>query len=143
MVEENGRVVALEPGAAWVETIRATTCQSCSARQGCGHAVMDRASAGSRARIRVPSDRVLSVGDQVVVGIPENALLKGAAMVYLLPLVCLFAGALLGSQLSFSGQDLSALFGVAGLVVGFLVNRWYSGHHAAASLQPQIIRILP
>lgn len=143
MVEEQGRVVALEPGAAWIETVRANSCQSCSARQGCGHAVLDRNAAGSRARIRVTSERTLNVGDQVVVGIPEHALLKGALMVYLLPLVCLFAGALLGSQWTVAGQDMSALLGVAGLVVGFLVNRWYSGHHAARTLQPQIIRILP
>lgn len=143
MVEEQGRVVALADDGVWVETVRASSCQSCSARQGCGHSVLDRNAAGSRARILVVTDRIVSVGDQVVVGIPEGALMKGALMVYLLPLVCLFAGALLGSRLIVAGQDLSALLGVAGLAVGFLVNRWYSGRHAALSMQPSIIRVIP
>lgn len=142
MIEEQGRVVALEPGAAWIETVRATSCQSCSANKGCGHAVMDRNAAGSRARIRVESPRVLSVGDQVVVGIAEDSLMKAALMVYLLPLICLFAGALLGSLWQVGQQDLSAPLGVAGLAVGFLFNRWYSGHHAARTMQPQIIKVL-
>ena len=56
MIEEQGRVVAREPGAIWVETVRAGTCSSCQARQGCGHSVINRQAAGQRARLRVVTD---------------------------------------------------------------------------------------
>lgn len=145
MIEENGRVVAVEDDAVWVETVRQSTCQSCSARQGCGHSLLERDRAGARARVlaRVDGHR-LNPGDQVVVGIPEGALMKGALMVYLLPLVLLFAGALLGAWISGPAQTLAAPFGVAGLLAGFLVNRWHSlAHRDGSSWQPRVLRVLP
>src|SRR5690606_7954886 len=114
------------------------------ARSGCGHRLLDSERAGSRARLRVINpDLLLCTGDQVVLGIPEGALLRGALMIYLMPLVLLFAGALLGAQISLNQTDLSAPLGVAGLAVGFLINRWYSQSRAAdPRLQPRIVRRL-
>lgn len=145
MIEETGRIVATEAGAVWVETIRHTACQSCSARKGCGHSLMDSQQAGARARVRAMCDDTsLACGDQVVVGIPEGALVRGAVMLYLMPLVLMFVAALLGATVSaeaLPGGDLSAPFGVAGLVIGFLLNRWYSHTHASdPRLQPQVMR---
>ena len=145
MIEESGRVVAVESGAGWIETIRHTACQSCSARKGCGHSLMDSQRAGARARVRAMSDdATLACGDQVVVGIPEGALVRGAVMLYLMPLVLMFLAALLGAALPagpLPGGDLSAPLGVAGLVIGFLINRWYSHTHASdPRLHPQVMR---
>lgn len=130
MIEESGRVVAVEPGAVWVETVKQTACASCSARSGCGHKVLDSARAGARARVRALTDgETYRVDDQVVVGIPEGMLMRGAIMVYLVPLLLLFAGALIGSRLQYGGQDLSAFLGLAGLAAGFLINRRHSRRH--------------
>ena len=93
MIEEQGRVVAREPGAIWVETVRAGTCSSCQARQGCGHSVINRQAAGQRARLRVVTDLSFRDGDPVVIGVPEKAVLYGALWVYALPLALLFGGA--------------------------------------------------
>lgn len=142
MIEENGRVVAVEDGAVWVETVRQTACASCSSRSGCGHHVMDSARSGARARVRALTDGGrYRVDDQVVVGVPEGLLLRGAVLVYLLPLVLLFAGALLGSQLRTGGTDLSAVLGLAGLTAGFLVNRWHSRRHRTDDTHhPRVMR---
>ncbi len=145
MIEETGRVVAVEEGALWVETVRRSTCSSCSARHGCGHRMLNGESAGARARLRaLCDDSTAQVGDRVVVGIPEGALVRGALMVYLLPLVLMFLGALAGALLFPGPGDLSAVLGVAGLVVGFLLNRWYSRNHASdAQVQPRVLRPAP
>ena len=143
MVEEQGRVVALEPGAVWVETVRATACQSCSANKACGHAVMDRNAPGSKARIRVLCEQPISVGSQVIVGIPEGALLKGALLIYLLPLVLLFIGALIGNQWTGLDGDGSAILGGLGLLAGFLFNRLYSNRWASQDIEPRILGVLP
>lgn len=142
MIEEQGRVVAVEPGLAWVETVRASACQSCSANKTCGHAVLDRNAAGSRARIPVRVDQPLTPGDDVVVGIPEGVLVKSALLVYLMPLVLMFVTALLGSRTVFAGGDLSAPFGVLGFVVGLFIIRWYSGQQAKNSaFEPRLLRV--
>lgn len=144
MIEEQGRVVAVEADSIWVETVRSTACDSCSANKGCGHAVIDRQQAGARARIEVLLDgRVMpALGDHVVIGIPEGALMRGALMVYLLPLLTLFAGALAGTGRELAGLDMGLAGGLAGLLVGFLVNRWYSVSNARnPAVQPQLLRV--
>lgn len=127
MIEEQGRVVAIEHDAVWVETVRVSACQSCSANKGCGHAVVDRQQAGSRARVRALNQISLELGQQVVLGLPEGALMRGALMIYFLPLCLLFAGALTGDAVS--GSTGSAIGGVVGLVAGFVLNRWFSKRH--------------
>lgn len=144
MIEENGRVVAVEAGAVWVETVKQSGCASCSARAGCGHHVLDSAQSGARARVRaLTAGDDYRVDDRVVVGIPEGMLLRGAVMVYLVPLTLLFAGALLGSRLVYGDMDLSAPLGLAGLAAGFLVNRRHSRRHRNdESHHPRVIRRL-
>lgn len=140
MIEEQGRIVAVEKDAVWVETVRVTACQSCAASKGCGHAVIDKNKAGSRARVRAINALPVELDQAVVLGLPEGALLKGAAMVYLMPLLLLFIGALLGDMISANG---SAAGGVMGLLFGFLLNRWYSQQHKQdPSLQPRVLRVL-
>ncbi|PKM22443.1 MAG: alginate biosynthesis protein AlgM [Gammaproteobacteria bacterium HGW-Gammaproteobacteria-14] len=141
MIEERGRVVAVEPGAVWVETVRSTACQSCAARKGCGHAMLDGERAGARANVRALADQSLQVGDQVVLGVPEGLLMRGAVMVYLLPLLLLLGGALIGASLDLKQVDGSAIGGVAGLLVGFLLNRWYSVRHQRdPAMHPRVLR---
>ena len=115
MLQEQGVVVAVEPGAIWVETVRASTCGACKAKAGCGHHLINEQQSGQRARLRVPSLDSHQVGDTVNVALPEGALMRGALWVYGLPLVLLFTGALLGSALPVEAVDTSALLGMAGL----------------------------
>ena len=66
--------------------------------------------------------------------------MRGALWVYGLPLVLLFIGALLGSALAIETVDASAIFGMAGLFLGFAINRVMSrraGHTLA--YQPRLI----
>ena len=122
--------------------MRYSACQSCAANKGCGHALIDGQRGGSRARIRALTDQSSwRVDDEVVLGIPEGILLRGALMVYLLPLLLLFAGALVGEYFGPAGVDAAAGGGIIGLLGGFLLNRWYSvRHHRDPAMQPQVLR---
>lgn len=143
MLHEQGVVVAVEPGAIWVETVRASTCGACKAKAGCGHHLINQQQSGQRARLRVPvspSAAVYQVGDMVSLALPEGALMRAALWVYALPLVLLFGGALGGSLLPSETVDGAALFGMAGLLLGFVINRAISrrsGHNQA--YQPQVV----
>lgn len=141
MIEETGRVVALAPGAVWVETERSSTCSGCSVRSGCGQGLVERL--GIRERrglILVLCDLRLSVGDTVVVGIRESVLLQGAVLVYLFPLIMLFIFAVVASQLS-APEPYVMLAGLGGFLVAWLLVRKRSQQTSIdPALQPVVLR---
>jgi len=143
MLEEQAVVVEVAPGEVWVETCRQSACQSCSAKSSCGHSLLSKISSGKTQRLQVNTDKVLQVGDQVVLGLDEGAFLRGSALLYLLPLVALMIGALAGEAVF--GQDslMSFVLAAAGLLAGFGYVRWYSWRHRQdAQYQPVVLRKL-
>ena len=81
-------------------------------------------------------------GDQVIIGLGEDAVMRAAAAVYLVPLLLALAGGVAAAMLA-GGGDLAAVAGAAaGLVLGLGWARGYSRRHAAdPSLQPVILRL--
>lgn len=150
MIEEQASVVAIEDGRIWVETQRKSTCNQCSANTSCGISLLGRMLGIRRNRIPVlnPHDTAVSPGDTVIIGIPEQALVKGSLAVYLLPLAALFIFAYLGEtlagQLSMRHADLVAmLFGVTGLIAGFAwVRRFSRVISVDGNYQPVLVRRL-
>lgn len=143
MIEEPGRVIAVEPGAVWVETRRNSTCSGCSAKNGCGQGLMDRL--GIRERqglIRAVSNFHLNVGDSVVVGIGESVLLRGAFLVYFFPLIALLASAFIASGLS-AAEPYVILSGIGGFLVSWMIVRKRSQQTAGdPELQPVVLRAM-
>ena len=128
MLLETGRVVAVEADSVWVETIRQSTCGACAAQKGCGHGLLNRISDGHRSLIRVLPGKVAAsdcaVDDEVRIAIPEDVILRGSLIVYILPLLLMLAGAFLGSIWVAANADLGAALGaVAGFVAGFMLVR--------------------
>ncbi|SDR79281.1 positive regulator of sigma(E), RseC/MucC [Halopseudomonas litoralis] len=140
MIEEQGRVLSVEPGAVWVETIRRSACSSCQARAGCGQSLLQRLGGGARQGfVRVLDDRSCRVGDDIIVGIPENAVLRGSSLVYMVPLLALFACALL-AQAAGVTEPLIILAGFFGLALGFVAIRWHSSRlDADPTFTPRVI----
>lgn len=143
-IKEQGRVVAIESDCLWVETIRQSTCNSCSAQKGCGHGLMNKAASGQSHHIRVAlsadqDSQSFALNDEVDIAIPEKSLVQGALIVYLLPLFTLLAGALLVSQWWLG--DVAAFIGA---LLGFLIGIAGVKYHSVASqnnpsFQPVII----
>ena len=143
MIEERGRVVDVEPGAVWVETLRQSTCSSCAANAGCGQGVLQRLGAGaSRGQVRALCDLHLSMGDSVVLGLREDLLLKSALMFYLLPLLGLLSGALLAQCYGLSDSWL-IVAGLAGFLAAWLLVRRHARRHSDdPASQPVVLRAL-
>lgn len=119
MITEVGRVVAVEGQAVWVQTIRQSACQSCSARQGCGQRVLASISGGKANQVLVENTLGARLGDEVTLAIAESALLGASLWVYALPLVLLVAGAVV-AQWFVPESELAAILGaVLGMVTGF------------------------
>jgi len=143
MIEEPGRVVALEEGAVWVQTLRKSTCSSCSANAGCGQGLLDKlAITSQRGNVRALTDLQLAVGDEVVIGVREELVLRSAVQVYLLPLLALLGGGFVAQSLRLS-EPLSILLGLSALLVAGLLVRWRSLRVADdPRLQPVVMRAL-
>jgi len=141
MIEESGTVVAVHGDSVWVQTIRQSACQSCSARAGCGQRVLARMSGGRASQVLVANGLGARVGDQVVIGIAEQALMKASLLVYFMPLVFLVLAAVAADQWLGAGEGGSILAGLAGLAAGFgLVALFQRRHSKDATLQPRLLR---
>lgn len=143
MIEERGRVVAVESGAVWVETLRKTTCSSCSVEAGCGQGLMERLGVGrDRGLVRALSELRLDIGDAVIVGVREELLVHGSLLLYLLPLAGLFFMALLAQALS-AGEPKIIISGLFGLMLGLCLVRWLSQRTTGnPNLQPVVVKVL-
>ncbi|MRI34877.1 transcriptional regulator [Endozoicomonas sp. OPT23] len=120
MIEEQGRVVAVEEGTVWIETERKSTCSSCSAKNGCGQHLADKyRTKNTHSYIRATSALNLVEGSSVVVGIPEAALMKASVLAYLLPLLFMMA-AIWGVNLSGMHELVAIPAALAGLTLGFV-----------------------
>lgn len=148
MLTESGRVVGLEADGVWVETIRRSTCGTCAAQKGCGHGLLHRISEGKRGYIRVlpgahPID-YYKIDDQVLISIPEEVILRGSLVAYVMPLVAMLAGALSAVNGLSGNEDLLAVGGAAvGLALGFALVRWHAAHHRGdPGFQPVLLRVI-
>ena len=147
MLIETGRVVAVEPDGVWVETIRQTTCGSCAAQKGCGHGIVNRIYDGQRSLIRALPGKIspaeCTVDDEVQISIPEEVILKGSLVVYILPLLAMMVGAAAGGYAFPAGGDVTAAAGaVAGFALGYLLVRWHArAHRDDRRLQPELVAI--
>lgn len=143
MIEEQGRVVAVEAGAVWVETLQKSTCSNCSVSAGCGQGLAEKIGVGrSRGLVRALCDLHLEVGDAVIIGVRADLLVRGSLLLYLLPLLGLFFAALLAQALGASEPQI-IVTGLSGLVLGWFLVRWRSRRTADdPELQPVVVRAL-
>ncbi|MCQ3829563.1 SoxR reducing system RseC family protein [Microbulbifer elongatus] len=142
MIEERGKIVAIEDSAVWVETVQRSGCHGCAAKSGCGTGLLgDFWASASRVRVQVPPAEMatLQLHDTVVIGIGERALATSSLVVYLAPLVALVLGALAGQTL---GSEPLAIAGAAlGLGAGAVMVRLYSYFQRGNSAyEPQFLR---
>ncbi len=149
MIEERAVILSLEnpsgdtsfDSTATLEIERKTACGLCGKTRGCGNSIWGKLFAHDSSAFKAQNRINAKVGDSVIVGINESALLKSAVLLYIVPLVTLFIGAILAAH--FKQTDGSTLFGaIVGLVLGLL---WVKGHTASSRYfklqQPEIIRL--
>lgn len=135
MIEQKATVISRDGQRVWVEAERQSTCGQCAARKGCGTGLLAKHVGQRFSRIAVDTDEDLQIGQQVMVSIPEQALLSGALMMYLLPLVVMFAAAML-ARMSGLGELAEILAGLLGLCAGFFwVKRQIKGRNPGIRVQ--------
>lgn len=143
MIEESGRVVAIDPGGVWVEIQGKAPCSRCAANFGCGPRMLEGLGGADRCRrIRALSVMPLKVGDLVIVGIREDLLLSSALAVYLFPLLGLLGLGIVAQLFAFR-----ELLVISSAFLGF-ISIWSVVRIASRcqmsdpALQPVVVRVL-
>jgi sigma-E factor negative regulatory protein RseC len=137
MIEERATVVRVEGVHAWVETQRHSACGQCGARSGCGTATLAKVLGRRRTQLRVLNPVGAETGDEVTVGIREQALLRGSLAVYAVPLLLMIALAMLGGLIAGDStyrEGLSVAFGGLGLLAGLV---WMALFSRAIATDPR------
>lgn len=87
MITEHGAVVQSDEKYIWVETQVTAACDACNAKSNCGTSSVAKAFSNKTVINKVENTLNASVDDRVEIGIPEQSLITGAFLVYILPLV--------------------------------------------------------
>lgn len=119
--------------------MRRRACGGCGARDACGTSLLDRFLGRRPMRLHVINDRDAQIGEQVIIGVPEEALLKAAVAAYLAPLIGLIIGAIGAHELAGASGSLPADgASLLGALIGFVaVFRWIQGYSARLAADPR------
>lgn len=128
MIEQQGRVIAVNGSKAQVRLGGTTGCASCDAGKGCGAGVFGRLLKRKPVMLDLENTLNAAPGQPVMVGLPESLFLRLVARFYLAPLLAGVAGAAFGHYLSVQGQlgltgsDMATL--IFGLAFGAAAMVW-------------------
>ena len=145
MIEENAQVIEIKGGRLILQAQRQSACGSCAANKGCGTSLLSKVVGQKFTRFQADNSINANVGDTVVVGLPEDALLKGSIVMYIIPILGMFVFALLADYLftaAMQNRDLAiAVSAILGLVSGSLISKWYFSARGRAHLfAPVVLR---
>ncbi len=146
MMEEEGSVVKVEAGYAIVKAERGSSCEGCGSKASC-HAMSG--SEGKSMQIRAINEIGARVGDRVLVAIDSGVMLKSSFLIYIVPLVFMIIGGILGdayAQSNMPGADADLVAGATGitfLILSFvLIKFWSKSVERKSKYHPKIMRIL-
>lgn len=94
MIEKPGVVIKIEGQFAVVQVIPTSTCQHCVNHHECGTINLISVFSPKYGIVKVVNQLAAQVGDQVIIGLEANTLLRTSLVFYLLPLLGLFISAM-------------------------------------------------
>lgn len=122
MIEELAVVVKIENHQVWVESGQNSACGGCLQKASCTTNALG--SVLKKKSVPVDSDIQLKAGDEVMVAIDENLLLRASLLLYLLPLIALFSGAVIADWLLADNAPFADLWIAGSAFLSFLFSLW-------------------
>jgi sigma-E factor negative regulatory protein RseC len=140
MAREEGYVVDVRADTAKVKTVRSASCEGCASQGSC-------TAQGNEMEVRVMNPAGARVGDRVVIEFETTALLKATFLLYIFPVLCLLAGALVGNaageRLGLNPSALSAAVGFSLFFASFFMVKARSNRMAQKdAYRPKVVRII-
>jgi len=125
MLYQRSTVVEVNDHSICLEVERQSTCGQCQLKKSCGTGLLAEHVGKRFSRIIIDkSSTEVSPGQKVSLAIPEQNLLQGAALMYLLPLLLMLLFAVVARWLGFNSVGEIAS-GLLGLFCGFVIVRKY------------------
>jgi sigma-E factor negative regulatory protein RseC len=138
MQETRAIVMRVEGMEAIVEPVQGGGCGLCAGGKGCGSGRISQALCARPRQFRVHNEVNAGIGDEVLVAVADGILFRSALILYGLPLLLLFTGALSGAHWmggSEGQHDAGAVIGAAaGLLAGLLLARFIASRQRASFL---------
>jgi positive regulator of sigma E activity len=127
MLEQHARVVKSSAEGVWVEAIAPESCGIC-AGHGCASRQIVELFQRLPRRYRVESCEGLSVGDRVVVSIPEGSVIRSALYCYGLPLGLILGGAMF-ARMGVAGDGAAVAGAMFGALTAGCIQAFYRAGH--------------
>ena len=140
MLEETARVIEVKDGVLIAETESRSGCNHCSSNS-CITSVVAKLFGVKRNRLVMENSIDAKPGDQVLIGIPDQLLVRASLTAYLLPLSVMLLVTALG-DLAGIDDSLLSLLALCGLAVGFFTVRWVSRNGSPQRYEPRLLRIV-
>lgn len=166
MIEEQAQVIEINGNRLLLQAQTQSACGSCSVSKGCGTSLLAKVVGRKFTHFQAENNINAKVGDTVVVGIAEDALLTGSLMMYLVPVLCMLVSALLADYflvappswllapqrdhggppmeitVAIQYRDLMiAACSIMGLVFGSLMSKWYFDRQSSVKrFAPVVLR---
>jgi len=129
--ETEGLVVRVEGASALIQANRQSSCSGCSkGSSSCGTASLLGFFERQAPLYKVRNDIGAQPGERVRIGLPDNALLKGATAIYLPAVTLLLGGAIAGHLLGTTAAA-SEAYSVGGAVLGLVLGFFWSRRQSA------------
>ncbi|WP_021022102.1 SoxR reducing system RseC family protein [Salinivibrio costicola] len=147
MIKALAEVTGYQDGWLSLACQQQTSCGSCKSQSQCGTGIVSKALPGKVNHVSVRSPEPLPTGTLVEIGLGEATLVRSALVVYMVPLMMMFVGALLG-QFFFAALAGSGEGGVIALSLGFgalgvgIARRLAKYVGSAEQQQPELLRIM-
>jgi len=144
MIEEQAQVIEIIEGRLLLQAQTQSACGSCDASKGCGTSVLAKVVGRKFTHFQAENNINAKVGDTVIVGLAEDALLKGSLVIYMFPILGMLLFALIADYLvvEMATRDLIiTATGIIGLVCGSILAKWYfSNQQITHQFAPIVLR---
>jgi len=128
MIEEQATVLKVDGEMVIIAVEKTSSCHSCNASGSCGTSSLAKWFNFKPPEIRVQNTLNASIGDRIVVAMPDSLLMSGSFLLYIVPLLSLFATTVLARFLfQGQGEGMQILAGLLGFGAGLWIVRHYSG----------------
>lgn len=142
MLETRATIVQIRNDRAMVNAHQVSGCEQCNG-QGCGSSKVAQLFCTKPRYFEVDNPIGAQPGDEVIVSVADGAVLRGIALMYVLPILFMVVGAGLASW-GIGTQDHSDLYVACGggvaLLLGFLVVRLVSKWQSRVQNRPYVAR---
>lgn len=140
MLEESAIVIDVHDGYLWVESQSRSACGQCST-SSCTTSVISKMFGVRANHLMLKNSLDVRPGQHVIIGIPDDLLVRASIWAYMVPLIFMVMGTVLGNILGLN-DGLQSVLALSGLILGFyLVRGITQSVKSRKRFIPQLLRV--